>query len=339
VTVTNRNNTSKFDTNIYVYVQGAPGILGVISPWNGVATVTFPDVADLGGINQQVALLHAGDPRDRHDDYRWYVAEVDVQPGRTVTASPDPAPAYGDGAPYFGAWGPIWRSDGSRIGYARSAAACLNSYAVPAGDRSPGVQGEPIIIADEISPCSMAWGPTAATANQVVFLAYPNLGRDGATFYRATEGTAASSATRLFSIGSTVLLLWYDWLPEGEGFLFVRTTKFVNTSFVEANLFEYNFATGEISQLSNLTDEFVRSFSVSPDGESIVFERAATLESPDSDLWIMNRDGSGLRLLVERGRAPNWSPRESGLPIPTPTATSTPLPAGESRTYLPAIKR
>jgi TolB protein len=328
VTVTVRNYTSKFDTLFYLYVHGAPEVIGVVIPWNGVATVTFPEVADLGAINQIVALLHTGDSTDLHSDYRWYIGEVDVQAGTTVTATPNPAPAYGDGAPYFGAWGPTWRGDGSRIGYARSAGACLGVYSLPAGNVPFGMVDEPILTADDISPCSVAWGPAAATANQVIFLAYPNLGMDGATFYHTTEGTAASSGTRLFSLGSTVLLLWYDWLPNGEGFLFVRTTKFANTSFVEANLFEYNFASGEITQLTNLSDEFVRSFSVSPDGQSIVIERAPSLESSTSDLWLMNRDGSNLRLLVANGAAPAWGSAATGTPAPAP---------GPGQLYLPVL--
>lgn len=325
VTVTVRNYTSKFDTNFYVYVQGAPGIIGVTIPWNGVATVTFPDVADFGATNQWVALLHTGDSTDLHSDYRWYVGEVDVQPAQMVTATPNPAPAYGDGAPYFGAWGPTWRNDSQRLGYARSAAACLNAYSVPANNPPLGATGEPIVTADDISPCSLAWGPTAATANQVIFLAYPNLGMDGATFYRAAEGTAAGSATKLFSLGPTVLLLWYDWLPDGEGFLFARTTEFANTSFVEANLFEYSFTTGAITQLTYLDDEFVRSFGVSPDGQSIVFERALSLESLESDLWLMNRDGSDLRLLVTNGAAPAWGSAATGEPAPMPHHVHLPL--------------
>ncbi len=308
VTVTVRNNTSKFNTTFYVTVQGAPGIMGLTIPWNGVATITLPDVADFGAVEQWVALLHPGDSNDPFNDYRWYIGQVDVQAGQTVTATPNPAAANGDGAPHFGAWSPTWRGDGSRIGYARSAAACLNAHSVPAANTPLGTIGQPVITADAISPCSLAWGPTAATAGQVIFLAYPNLGQDGATFYRTSDGAAASSAQKLFSLGSTVMLLWYDWLPGGEGFLFVRTTEFANTRFVEANLFEYRFATGAITQLTQLDDEFVRSFSVSPDGQTIVFERAATLDATTADLWLMNRDGSNLRLLTTNGKAPAWGP-------------------------------
>ncbi len=302
VQVTIRNFTSKFDTVFFVYVQGAPEIISVTIPYNGVATVTFPEVADFGAGTQSVAVLQQA--------YRWYVGTVNVQPGQTTIATPNPAPAFGDGILEFGAWGPTWRSDGSRIGYARSGGSCLSVYSVPAKNTPIGTLGDPVLTSDDIAPCHMAWAPTLALADQVIFAAYPNLGMDGATFYQATEGDTASNGKKLFSIGATNLLLWYDWAPDGKSLLFVHTTKFANTSFVESNLFEYNLATGQITQVSNLSDEFVRSFSVSPNGDLVVFERAATLDSATSDLWIMNRDGSNLHLLVKNGRAPNWSLQE-----------------------------
>lgn len=322
VTVSVRNNTSKFSTIFYLYVQGAPGVIEVTIPWNGVVTVTFPDVADFGAVQQQVAVFQ--------NDFRWYVGSVDVQAGQTVTANPNPAPAWGDGNVLFGAWGPTWRSDGSRIGYARSAGNCRSTYAIPADTTAPAAQDEPVLHSDSIAPCSMAWGPTAALADKVLFGANPNLGRDGATFYLAQEGSQASSGVKLFSIGSTHQLLWYDWAPDGESFLFVRTTQFGVINFVESNLFEYNFATGAITQITQLDDEFIRSFNVSPDGEWIVFARAATIDGEDSDLWIMQRDGSNMRLLVKNGRIPNWSSQAPAAPPPA---------AQQRRLFLPAVKR
>lgn len=326
VTVTIYNNTSKFNENFYVTMQGAPGVIGVIVPWNGTATVTLPDVADFGAVQQWIALLHTGDSTDQFSDYRWFIGEADVKPGQTVAATPNPATATGDGAPLIGAWDPTWRADGSRLGFARSAGACLNSYAVKPVNPPPGLIGEAIITADALSPCALVWGPTAATAKQVLFLAYPNLGMDGATFYRGTEGTNASSSTKLFSLGSTSLLLWFNWLPDGSGFLYAQTTEMANTVFVEANLFEYNFASGQTTQITNLDDELVRSFSTSPDGQAIVFERAAALDSTSADLWIINRDGSGLRKLVSNGRAPEWGGVGSTPPPPPPLPERISLP-------------
>lgn len=323
VTVTVRNFTSRLDTNYFIYVQGAPGIRGVIIPHNGSATVTFPDVADFGDVEQEVVVIQAAD--------RWEVAFVDVQPGQVVTATPNPANlSSNEGIRDYGAWGPTWRSDGSRIGFARSAALCLSVYSMPANNPPLGTKGDPVLVTDnnDYAPCSMAWAPTAAMASKVLYLAFPNLGVEGATLFLASEGDNASSGQKLFALEPTELLIWFDWVPDGQSFLFARTTKFGTVSFVESNLFEYNLASGAITQITNLTDEVVRSFSVSPDGQQIVFERAASLASATSELWLINRDGSNLRLLIEDGRIPNWSfKKPSGPPINPP------------QLYLPGIQR
>ncbi len=227
------------------------------------------------------------------------------------------------------------------VGYARSSSTCLNAYAYTASNLQPGVQGTPILTPDEISPCALAWGPTASVADQVIFLAFPNLGQNGATLYRATEGNTASNSTRLFSVGIDALLLSFGWAVDGESVIFARTTEYINPDFVESNLFEYIFATGKITQLTNLDNELVRSFTLSPDGQTIVFERAATLGSTTSDLWIMNRNGSDLRLLVENGRIPTWRPSASQTPAATatPTYTPTPLPTGAIQIFLPTVQQ
>lgn len=87
----------------------------------------------------------------------------------------------------------------------------------------------------------------------------------------------------------------------------------------------------------------MRSFSVSPDEQTIAFERAATLNGADSDIWLMNRDGSGMQLLVEDGRAPNWgdAPVQAVTPTNTsasvtPTSTATPDAPTATPTQLPS---
>ena len=78
---------------------------------------------------------------------------------------------------------------------------------------------------------------------------------------------------------------------------------------IRANIFEYNFATKQSKRLTNFGDQFVGEVSVSPDGRQIVFDRSASQEPyAPADLYIINRDGSGLRLLAKNGRAPAWSP-------------------------------
>jgi Tol biopolymer transport system component len=78
-----------------------------------------------------------------------------------------------------------------------------------------------------------------------------------------------------------------------------------------SDIFEYNFATQEISQLTpSLWDESsvggARGLSISPDGQQIVFERAVYPNDPTSSLWIMNRDGSGLHKLADDAGRPAW---------------------------------
>ncbi len=58
--------------------------------------------------------------------------------------------------------------------------------------------------------------------------------------------------------------------------------------------------------------DFAGQLAVSGDGTRIVFERATDLDDvgggpTDPDLWVVHRDGSGLRLLVEDAYAPAWS--------------------------------
>jgi len=74
-----------------------------------------------------------------------------------------------------------------------------------------------------------------------------------------------------------------------------------------SNIFRYDFATGKTTQVTSLENEFARSFSVSPDGKWIVFERARTADKDqEADLWIVGTDGRGARLLVRNGFEPSW---------------------------------
>jgi Tol biopolymer transport system component len=73
-----------------------------------------------------------------------------------------------------------------------------------------------------------------------------------------------------------------------------------------ANLYRYDFATKEAKQLTHFDGEFLRSFAVSPDGQSVVFERAKQFNDQHPDLWVMRLDGRDARLLVRDGSSPSW---------------------------------
>ena len=91
--------------------------------------------------------------------------------------------------------------------------------------------------------------------------------------------------------------------PDGSG-LFYSTVTLMRDS---ANIFRYDFATRKTMQVTKLENEFARSFSISPDGKWIVFERAATADKDqEADLWIVGTDGRNPHLLVRNGFEPSW---------------------------------
>ena len=56
---------------------------------------------------------------------------------------------------------------------------------------------------------------------------------------------------------------------------------------------------------------------VSPDGQYIVFERTTDpVFDPTSSLWIMNRDGTDLHMLIDDAGRPAWGPTPQ-IPVPT----------------------
>jgi len=319
VTVSVRNLTSSPDSNFAVYVQGAPHPQNVLILPGDTVTVTIPSVADLGDLVQLVVVIRG--------DHRWIVGGVDVVPDQEAFSTPQPATMFGEGIPHFGAWDPSWRADGSALAYAQSSMACLDVQRIPTAPEPPGRLGRPVLEADRELPCSLAWAPSAALADQVLYSAIPGLGAEGISIYRATEGGRTSEGRKLVTVELGALLLWYHWLPDGSGLLYARTTEFSNGAYRASNIFHYDFASGETRQVTQLTDSFVRSFSIAPDGQSIVFERAATLASSASDLWIVQRDGSAMRMLIANGRLPAWSQESLGAPVL------------RFQTYLPLLER
>jgi hypothetical protein len=319
VTVTVRNLTSSPESNFSVYVQGAPRPVDVLILPGATARVTVPSVADLGDLVQLVVVIRG--------DNRWVAGGVNIVPGQPAVPTPQMATIFGEGIPHFGAWYPSWRADGSALAYAQSATACLDVRRVPTAPEPPGRLGLPVLNTDREQPCSLAWAPNRALADQVMYLAIPGFGTQGTNIYRAAEGGRTSEASKLVTVEAGALLLWYGWLPDGSGLLFARTTVFRNTEYRASNIFHYDFGSGAIRQVTQFDDSFVRSFSIAPDGQSIVFERATTLRGSASDLWVAQLDGTGLRFLIAGGRLPTWSQH-------TPVASMS-----DVQVYLPQLLR
>lgn len=152
-----------------------------------------------------------------------------------------------------------------------------------------------------LGTCVWDWGPTAATANQLI---YSENDSGDSSVFRITEG-GKHPGEKLVQYSNIAYQLLFDlqWQPDGSGFVFANQTLMRDS----ANLFRYDFATRKTTQITRLANEFVGNFSISPDGRAIVFERAKTLdEDRTTDLWIVSLDGGNPRLLVNNGFSPSW---------------------------------
>lgn len=295
-------NTS-LDTFVgFIYFQGAPGIQQVSLPPGGSGVVTFENVADLGSGEDGLQIATIIDGAYRAVDVG---TAVDVQAGGTVTTGP--MSVYSPYA-FWEAHSPTWHSSGSRVGYIFNFSSVMQI----------GISPAPLTFGENIQTDSLqmpdfagllSYGP-ATRANELLYRG--NVAYESEGIYLMTEGSA-TAGERLVSYDSTEAVLGLAWLPDGSGFVYSVTEGDYFGEDRGANLFVYNFASGQTARITSFSGEFAGPLSVSPDGQQIVFERAAEMEElgfglVDSDLWVVNRDGSGLRLLIENGRAPAWSP-------------------------------
>jgi hypothetical protein len=274
-------------TSFLVYVAGAPEPQTVALPPGSSRTLVFQNVADFGAHPQPVVAMFGKS--------RWFIPGVDVQAGRTVDAGT--INITGKGLELFGAYGVAWRMDGAELTYGMGN--CAGIFTVPA-EPTPGSHQDKPVLAGNASGnvCTWDWGPTRATADKILI----GGGMLDANVYLATAG-GNSRGEKQVGGGATDLLMQVAWLPDASGFVLSVSTGSA------ANLYRYSFATKTASQLTRFDGEFVRSFSISPDGQSIVFERAGSFRGGESDLWVMPMNGKSPRLLVRNGSAPSWGPQ------------------------------
>jgi hypothetical protein len=288
-----------------LYVAGTAEPLTVVSS----GRYTVAEVADFGpGIVQGIVGIIG--------PLRWYGAAVDVEAGASAHATGRLA-ITGSGTPRR-ADQPVWRADGAAIGFMLGES-CGEFRRLPA-DPPINNGGETVLQAASFLGflCLVDWGPTAALAEQLLYNEW-DPGVRG--IYRKAEGAAGE------------LLLTYDvfhmpldlrWLPDGSGFV-IALAEWQEGRWASSNLYEFSLASRELRQITSFADELAGDFSIAPDGQWIVFERAPDTEQM-TDLWLVRRDGSELRLLAEDAARPAWS-------------RVAPQAAPIYRVHLPALRR
>ena len=287
---------------VFIYFQGAPEVKMVSLPPSGSDLVVFENVADFGdGADWlQVATVIQGNNREI-----LFSTAVDVQAGGTVTTAQTTLfpPSI-----FWEAYAPTWERTGSSLGYS-------NTSSLWQIDPNPGPLefGRSLLAedADEVDVANhLAWGPTPATENQILYYGYEIFGTTG--IYLASEG-GSTPGDLLLPLDASNPVRGLDWLPDGSGFVYTLTEGDYFGEDRSSNLFVYDFASGEAERITSFVGDFAGLLSVSPDGQRIVFERAAEVDELqqallEPDVWLIGRDGNGLSLLVEDAHAPAWSP-------------------------------
>ena len=280
----------------FIYVQGAPEPqLATLSA--GTSRVfTFTDVADFGSATQ-LAVAVSGALRFIGD------AAVDVQANQTVDAGGVTITAFG-GIEGYDATDPFWRADGSKVGYLGPL--CFIEQAPSAG--AFGYTATALLDREAFKNlCIAEWGPTSATANQLLVVsAFPD---DAGLMhvYRVTEGSSGLGAP-ILSVGGYPHVPDLHWLRDGSGFVIAKEDDLLDR---DVNLWEFKFGSTQPTKLTDFHfdgDSVMRRFSMSPDGSKLVFEKTGDLLFGTSDLWIADRSGANAHLLKANAGHPAWNP-------------------------------
>ena len=273
-------------------VVGAETPIAITLPPGSSKTFTFKNVADFGDNAQAIVVING--------NKRWYMPGTDVVAGKTVKA-PDMI-VTGNGYPYFGAFRPVWKSDGSAITYRDGLCEVKDT---PVHPKEGEFYYKPLFGKEPpAGTCTWDFGPTPELADQVIYT--ENEGDDGSGIFLMQEGANHSTATKLTLFSESRYQIAHDlrWMPGGTSIAYSTT----NWSMDASNIFVYDIKTKQTWQLTKLQGEFARRFSISPSGKWIVYERCKTLEDYETvDLWIIGTDGSNNKLLVRKGLGPCWS--------------------------------
>lgn len=285
----------------FVYVMGAPQPQQVILNPGAIQTLVFEDVADFGeGVFQHVVAING--------IFRWWDAGVAadvVADGSADAGSLEMTSAY----EHYGADGPFWRSDGSQIAYFQTAGASGTSTCII--ERVPvppplGFSADSLFAANLFeTPCAAEWSPVQGFEEEVLVTDYTDYVSDGLVHvFRAPEG-AEEKGEPVITFDGYVQIYDIRALPDGTGFLLSKHDGLLERGL---NLYEYRYADGNLSKLTDFTaeEEGIRSFSLSPDGAHVVYEYVTGEDDAVGDAWIMRRDGADRRLLVQNAASPHW---------------------------------
>ena len=289
----------------FIYFQGATGVQPVNLPPSGTGMVTFGSVADFGNGPDAGQIASIIEPPHR---YLNPSTIVDVAANSTVTTAETSMFTTGI---FWEAHSPTWRRDGSRVGLIYD----FNSFVSLPVEPGPLEYGTSLLAEGADMPTftrHLAWGPTADRASSLLYYGSDPAGSAG--IYLVEEGNTGPGAQLVNLVDPSEAVLDLAWLPDASGFVFTVTAGDYYPDTRGADIYIYDFTVPEIRQLTtiNSAGEYAGRLSVSPDGDTVVFERAGDIADVGydlvaPDLWLLDLTTGSLELLVEDGRAPAWS--------------------------------
>jgi Tol biopolymer transport system component len=295
--------------DVQVYTEGAKEPYNYFAKLSKDYQITM-EVADWGeGVRQQIRLLDPN-PAALTGSCRFsQEGLVDIIPGQEVDLEDVPFNTGLAGCPQYHT--PSWSQDGNHLLYLKdSSIRKVNSHG-KAGD-----VGVTVHSSSDISRAVFA--KTAALSDEALFFS------SGSPFNRIYQMTVGSETPPTEIKGAIANDRSYTgnkvidiaWLPDGSGFITSQkeAVKWEDGTGYFGTLYHYSFADKTLSLITRLRGERIGKLSVSPDGTSVVFERAQEFRigvpCPCS-LWVMNIDGSGIHQLTADGRAPSWGKTSS----------------------------
>ena len=194
---------------------------------------------------------------------------------------------------------PAWSPDGKRLAYSASE----KIFVVGTDGRTP-----PRRITSGLNDQTPSWSPDGRT------LLFSMLQTNGPLTSRqiASMTPAGENVQPRVPFTHANDQNWgADWSPDGARIVFTgRRDEWMGFSAGEIYVMELQ--TGAVTRLT--TNPGVDDMpSWSPDGTRIVFSRGS---GRNGEIWVMNADGSGQRLVARDGLFPRWVPRGARTTLP-----------------------
>jgi len=317
---------------LMVYVQGAASPVGITAAPGQNYDVTIPNVADFGLNVRQYAHIYdkTGNGDACWDDVSWFVY---VHPRTTVVAG-TPLGSWKAGS-CTSVYGPSWSADQRSISYlVREAAQSMLLQPVSLwkiqGEPAFGDNGERLLAAETGRSelfYLVSMNPVRSRADQ--FLLAQTAGVQNPSLFLSSEQDPGN--LERIDLGRCPHLfcniMGIVWFPSGDGFFFSRLEtggeNFGSNQPAGPNgsyVYAFDLSTHALTEILRVPQDVIGRISASPDGSTLVFERAPQFDNSTAgfvagprplcpcSIWVVNRDGSGLRRIVDDGRAPAWSP-------------------------------